>query len=70
MAWRGLDLVFRQKYLFPNRAANWFPGHMTKGLREMQRSLKEADMVIEVHDARVPLSGRNPNFQNLVTGKI
>uniref|UniRef100_A0A452RN04 Mitochondrial ribosome associated GTPase 1 n=1 Tax=Ursus americanus TaxID=9643 RepID=A0A452RN04_URSAM len=43
--------------------ARWFPGHMAKGLRKMQSSLKLVDCIIEVHDARIPLSGRNPLFQ-------
>nr|XP_004669687.1 mitochondrial ribosome-associated GTPase 1 [Jaculus jaculus] len=43
--------------------ARWFPGHMAKGLKKMQSSLKLVDCVIEVHDARIPLSGRNPLFQ-------
>ncbi|XP_006867554.1 PREDICTED: mitochondrial ribosome-associated GTPase 1 [Chrysochloris asiatica] len=43
--------------------ARWFPGHMAKGLKKMQSSLKLVDCIIEVHDARIPLSGRNPVFQ-------
>lgn len=46
----------------------WFPGHMGKGLREMQRKLKMVDCVIEVHDARIPYSGRNTDFKHTVTG--
>uniref|UniRef100_A0A8C5V322 Mitochondrial GTPase 1 n=1 Tax=Microcebus murinus TaxID=30608 RepID=A0A8C5V322_MICMU len=44
--------------------ARWFPGHMAKGLKKMQSSLKLVDCIIEVHDARIPLSGRNPLFQD------
>lgn len=47
---------------------HWFPGHMGKGLREMQRKLKMVDCVIEVHDARIPYSGRNTDFKHTVTG--
>ena len=36
---------------------HWFPGHMGRGLRMMQQKLKTVDCVIEVHDARIPLSG-------------
>ncbi|XP_036295148.1 mitochondrial ribosome-associated GTPase 1 isoform X2 [Pipistrellus kuhlii] len=43
--------------------ARWFPGHMAKGLKKMQSSLKLVDCIIEVHDARIPFSGRNPLFQ-------
>jgi hypothetical protein len=35
--------------------------------RDMQRKLKDVDCVIEVHDARIPLSGRNTTFQVLVS---
>lgn len=43
--------------------ARWFPGHMAKGLKKMQSSLTRVDCVVEVRDARIPLSGRNPVFQ-------
>lgn len=38
----------------------WFPGHMTKALRLIRENLCKADIVIEVLDARIPLSSRNP----------
>lgn len=47
---------------------NWFPGHMGKGLKQMQQKLKTVDCVIEVHDARIPFSGRNPEFKYTVSG--
>nr|CAD7428405.1 unnamed protein product [Timema monikensis] len=40
---------------------------MGKGMKQMQQKLKLVDCVIEVHDARIPLSGRNPNFQYSVS---
>lgn len=46
----------------------WFPGHMGKGLKQMQQKLKSIDCIIEVHDARIPLSGRNPEFKYTVSG--
>lgn len=46
----------------------WFPGHMTKGLRQMQQKLKQVDCIVEVHDARIPFSGRNPEFKHTVSG--
>lgn len=39
---------------------NWFPGHMTKALRGMEGDLKLVDAVIELTDARIPRSSRNP----------
>ena len=43
----------------------WYPGHMTKARREMQENLKLVDLIIELIDARVPFSGRNPDIQNM-----
>ena len=40
----------------------WFPGHMRKGMRDIGRTLKSVDCVLEIHDARIPFSGRNLNF--------
>ena len=39
----------------------WYPGHMTKAKRQMQEDLKLIDLIIELVDARVPLSSRNPD---------
>ncbi|XP_066211709.1 mitochondrial ribosome-associated GTPase 1 isoform X3 [Saccopteryx leptura] len=56
--------AWRESFPLDGRdVARWFPGHMAKGLKKMQSSLKLVDCVIEVHDARIPLSGRNPLFQ-------
>ncbi|EGD76372.1 hypothetical protein PTSG_01072 [Salpingoeca rosetta] len=46
-------------------ATHWFPGHMAAGLRAMQKNLRRCDCVLEVHDARVPFIGRNPQFKYL-----
>ena len=40
----------------------WYPGHMTKAKRQMQEDLKLIDLIIELVDARVPLSSRNPDI--------
>ncbi|XP_037660535.1 mitochondrial ribosome-associated GTPase 1 isoform X1 [Choloepus didactylus] len=56
--------AWRESFPLAGRdVARWFPGHMAKGLKKMQSSLKLVDCIIEVHDARIPLSGRNPLFQ-------
>ena len=47
----------------------WYPGHMTKAKRAMKEDLKLIDLVIELVDARVPLSSRNPDFDDLGAGK-
>ena len=47
----------------------WFPGHMKKAERLIEENLKLVDLVIEVLDARIPLSSQNPNLQNLIGEK-
>ena len=43
----------------------WYPGHMTKARRQMQEDMKLIDLVIELVDARIPLSSRNPDIDEL-----
>ena len=45
---------------------SWFPGHMRKAMRLIEEKLKLADAVIEVRDARIPISSINPTFNDLV----
>lgn len=52
----------------PKELIHWFPGHMGKGLKQMQQKLKLVDCVIEVHDARIPFSGRNTEFKYTISG--
>ena len=47
----------------------WYPGHMTKTRRMMEADLKLVDLVAEVIDARIPLSSRNPDIDELVGSK-
>uniref|UniRef100_A0A8C8T0C7 Mitochondrial GTPase 1 n=1 Tax=Peromyscus maniculatus bairdii TaxID=230844 RepID=A0A8C8T0C7_PERMB len=66
-AWGAVRTAWRECFpLQGHDVARWFPGHMAKGLKKMQSSLKLVDCVIEVHDARIPLSGRNPLFHELL----
>lgn len=48
----------------------WYPGHMTKAKRQMQEDIKLVDAVIELLDARCPLSSRNPDIDVLAKGKV
>ena len=48
----------------------WYPGHMTKAKRMMQEDIKLIDIVIELLDARVPLSSRNPDIDSLANNKF
>ena len=47
----------------------WYPGHMTKAKRMMQENIKLIDLVIELVDARIPLSSRNPDIDELAKNK-
>ncbi len=47
----------------------WFPGHMAKTRRIMQSNLKLVDAVVEITDARIPYSSRNPEMDRLVGAK-
>ena len=47
----------------------WYPGHMTKARRMMQESIKLVDLIIELVDARIPLSSRNPDIDELGRNK-
>ena len=47
----------------------WYPGHMAKTRRMIEENLKNIDVVLEILDARIPFSGRNPNFDDIITGK-
>lgn len=47
----------------------WYPGHMTKAKRQMQEDIKLIDLVIELVDARIPMSSRNPDIDDLGKNK-
>lgn len=47
----------------------WYPGHMTKAKRQMQEDIKLIDVVIELVDARIPLSSKNPDIDQLANNK-
>jgi ribosome biogenesis GTPase A len=46
-------------------AIQWYPGHMTKAVRQIQEDLKIIDLIIELIDARIPYSSRNPDIRKL-----
>ena len=47
----------------------WFPGHMAKTKRMMRECLSEVDIIIELLDARIPYSSKNPEIDGLIGGK-
>lgn len=53
----------------PSQTIQWFPGHMAKTRRLITENLKNVDAVIELLDARIPYSSRNPEIARLCAGK-
>ena len=47
----------------------WYPGHMTKTRRQIESDLKHVDIVVEIVDARIPVSSRNPDLDAICAGK-
>lgn len=48
----------------------WYPGHMTKARRQMKADLTLIDLIIEIRDARIPESSRNPDLTSMGAGKL
>ena len=48
---------------------NWYPGHMAKTKRQIKEDLKLIDLVVELLDARIPISSRNPDIEEITKGK-
>ena len=47
----------------------WFPGHMNKTRRLLSENLKMVDVVVEILDARIPVSSKNPEIDNITKNK-
>ncbi|MDD2370778.1 MAG: ribosome biogenesis GTPase YlqF [Firmicutes bacterium] len=47
----------------------WYPGHMTKAKRKIENIIKTIDIIIELRDARIPLSSGNPDISKMALGK-
>ena len=52
-----------------NMNINWYPGHMAKTKRQITDDLKLVDIVIELLDARIPISSQNPDIANILQNK-
>lgn len=48
---------------------NWFPGHMKKATDEIKKSIKLVDIVVEIVDARAPISTKNPDTDKIISNK-
>ena len=53
----------------PSETIQWFPGHMAKTRRMISENLKHVDVILEILDARIPYSSRNPEITRLTAGK-
>ena len=53
----------------PSETIQWFPGHMAKTRRLISENIKNVDIVIEILDARIPYSSRNPEIARLIGDK-
>lgn len=58
-----------KKEMFTSVHINWYPGHMTKTKRQIIEDLKLIDVVVEILDARMPISSRNPDIEQYVKNK-
>lgn len=58
-----------EKKEFPKTSINWFPGHMAKTRRQIAEDLKLVDVVIEILDARIPISSQNPDIKEITQNK-
>lgn len=53
----------------PSTSINWFPGHMAKTRRQITEDLKLVDVIVEILDARIPISSQNPEIQEIIKNK-
>ena len=58
-----------QSDIINSRQIQWFPGHMTKTLRLMEKEIRNVDCVLQILDARIPLSSLNPENERITPGK-
>ena len=64
----GLFLIYGD-IMIEKQNIQWFPGHMTKTKRQIQSSLKLIDLVVEIIDARIPVSSSNPDLAEIIQNK-
>lgn len=58
-----------QNDIINRRVIQWFPGHMTRTLRVMEKEIRNVDCVLQILDARIPLSSLNPEIERITAGK-
>ena len=58
-----------EEKVFPKVRFNWYPGHMAKTKKQIIEDLKLIDVVVEILDARIPISSRNPDIEQITREK-
>lgn len=58
-----------KKEKLPSTSINWYPGHMLKTKKQIIEDLRLIDVVIEILDARIPVSSQNPDLQKITQNK-
>ena len=58
-----------EEKVFPKVRLNWYPGHMAKTKRQLEEDIKLIDIVVEILDARIPVSSQNPDLKVLAKNK-
>ena len=66
---KGMKSPSMQGKLSNQQDINWYPGHMLKAKKELVEKLKRVDVVLEIRDARIPLSSVNQDFEELLGHK-
>ena len=62
----GVKIVNKKEKSLSSTNINWFPGHMAKTRRQIMEDLKMVDVVIELLDARIPISSQNPEIRQIL----
>lgn len=59
----------KSEKMLPSMNINWYPGHMAKTKKDIIQNIKLIDVVIEIIDARIPVSSQNPDIKELIGNK-
>ena len=66
---RKMRKINEDKKSLQSTSINWFPGHMAKTRRQIAEDLKMIDVVVEILDARIPMSSQNPDIRQITQNK-
>ena len=66
---REMRKINEDKKSLQSTSINWFPGHMAKTRRQITEDLKMIDVVVEILDARIPMSSQNPDIRQITQNK-